>query len=90
MGAHVVTIESARAFPGGGYDWGRKLTLQLAPEEMPVAIGVLRNLTESARFDQHGAQRDKFIELRRQAVGQAVVTGQGGQFYAVPVKTAVV
>ena len=71
MGAHVVTIESARALPGGCYDWGRKLTLQLTPEEMPVAIGVLRNLTESARFGQHGAQRDKFIELRRQAGGLA-------------------
>ena len=90
MGAHVVTIESARAFPGGGYDWGRKLTLQLTPEKMPVAIGVLMNLTESARFGQHGAQRDKFIELRRPAGGLVVVTGQGGSVYAVPVKTAVV
>ena len=86
MGAHVVTIESARALAGGCYDWGRKLTLQLTPEEMPVAIAVLMNLSESARFGQHGTQRDKFIELRRQAGGLVVVTGQGGAVYAVPVK----
>ena len=86
MGAHVVTIESARAFPGGGYDWGRKLSVQLTPEEMPAAIAVLMNLAESVRFAQHGARRDKFIELRRQAGGLVVVTGQGGSVYAVPVK----
>ena len=59
MGAHVVTIESARALPGGGYDWGRKLSHQLTPEEMPVAIGVLMNLTESARFGQDGGAARK-------------------------------
>ena len=88
MGAHVVTIESARALAGAsGYDWGRKLTVQLTPEEMPTAIAVLMNLSELACFGQHGAQRDKFIELRRQAGGLVVVTGQGGAVYAVPVKT---
>ena len=86
MGAHVVTIESPRALPGGGYDWGRKLAVQLTPEEMPAAIAVLMSLSESARFAQHGAQRDKFLELRRQAGGLVVVTGQGGAVYAVPVK----
>lgn len=87
MGAHVVTIESARALPGGGYDWGRKLAVQLTPEEMPAALAVLMNLAESVRFGQHGAQRDKFVELRRQAGGLLVVTSQGGAAYAVPVRT---
>ena len=53
---------------------------------MPAAIAVLMSLSESARFAQHGAQRDKFLELRRQAGGLVVVTGQGGAVYAVPVK----
>lgn len=88
MGVQVVTVESARALPGGGYDWGCKLTVQLTPEEMPSAIAALMNLSPSARFGQHGPDRDKFVELRRQEGGMVVVTGQGRSVYAVPVKTA--
>jgi hypothetical protein len=90
MGVHVVTIESARALPdASGYDWANKLTLQLTPEEMPLAAAVLMNLSASARFTQHGAERDKFVELRRQEGGVVLVTGQGGAIHAVPVKTGV-
>ena len=87
MGVHVVTVESARAFGSGGYDWGRKLTVQLTPEEMPAAIAVLMNLSASARFGQHGPDRDKFVELRRQEGGMVLVTAQGSSVYAVPVRT---
>ncbi|MDH6186782.1 hypothetical protein [Polaromonas sp. CG_23.6] len=93
MGVQVVTIESARALGkdgsdgSGGYDWGRKLTVQLTPEEMPGAMAVLMNLSASVRFGQHGAARDKFVELRRQDGGMVLVTGQGSAVYAVPVKT---
>jgi len=90
MGVQVVTIESARALgsgESGGYDWGRKLTVQLTPEEMPGAVAVLMNLFPSVRFSQHGAARDKFVELRRQDGGMVFVTGQGNAVYAVPVKT---
>ena len=90
MGVQVVTVESARALPGGGYDWGRKLSVQFTPEEMPSAIAVLMNLCPSARFGQHGPDRDKFVELRRQEGGMVVVTGQGSSVYAVPVKTGTV
>ncbi|WP_293637166.1 hypothetical protein [Polaromonas sp.] len=90
MGVQVVTIESARALGSGGsggYDWGHKLTVQLTPEEMPGAMAVLMNLYPSVRFGQHGAARDKFVELRRQDGGMVLVTGQGSAVYAVPVKT---
>jgi hypothetical protein len=88
MGVQVVTIESARALPdASGYDWSHKLMVQLTPEEMPQAMAVLMNLSASARFGQHGPDRDKFVELRRQEGGLVVVTGQGGAVYAVPVKT---
>lgn len=90
MGVHVVTIESARALPdASGYDWGNKLMVQLTPEEMPLAAAVLMNLSPSARFTQHGAERDKFVELRRQEGGVVLVTGQGGVIHAVPVRTGV-
>jgi hypothetical protein len=91
LGVHVVSIDSAHALgSGGGYAWERKLVIQLTPEEMPAAIAVLMNLSPSARFGQHGVERDKFVELRRQADGLVVVTGQGGSVYPVPVRPAAV
>jgi hypothetical protein len=91
LGVHVVSIDSAHALgSGGGYAWERKLVIQLTPEEMPAAIAVLMNLSPSARFGQHGVERDKFVELRRQADGLVVVTGQGSSVYAVPVRPAAV
>jgi hypothetical protein len=88
LGVHVVTVESARAMQGGGYDWRRKLTIQLTPEEMPAAMAVLMGLSSAVKFAQHGADHDKFVELRRQAGGLLLVTGQQSNFYAVPVKSA--
>jgi hypothetical protein len=88
LGAQVVTVESARALQGGGYEWRRKLTIQLTPEEMPAAIAVLMGLTSRVQFAQHGADHDKFFELRRQEGGMMLVTGQKSFTYAVPVKSA--
>lgn len=90
LGSHVVTFESARALPGGTYDWGRKLTFQLTPEEMPAAIAVLMNIQPSARFEYHGKARDKFLELRWQGSGLAVVTGQKSLNCVVPVRSSAV
>ncbi|UUZ66574.1 hypothetical protein LP417_34050 (plasmid) [Polaromonas sp. P1-6] len=86
----MVTIESARALAGGGYDWGRKLVVQLTPEEMPAAMGVLMGLENAIKFAQHGSNRDKFVELRRQDGGIMIVTGQRSTIYAVPVRAATV
>lgn len=90
MGVQVVTIESARALGTGGYDWRRKLVIELTPEEMPAAMAVLMGLRETVKFGLHGTQRDKFIELRRQENGLLVVTGQAGANYAVPVRSSAV
>lgn len=87
MGVHVVTIESAHALlDASGYDWDNKLTLQLTPEEMPLATAVLMNRSASARFGRDGAERGKFAELRHQENGLVLVTGQGSAVHAVPVK----
>ena len=86
MGVHVLTIDSAHAFSiGGGYDWGRKLVIQLTPEEMPGLIATLMGITPSVRFGHHGADRAKFIEVRRQEGGLVIVTGEKALSYSVPV-----
>ena len=89
MGVHVVSIDSAHVLSaGGGYAWERKLVLQLTPEEMPAVIATLMGLTPSVRFGHHGADRDKFVEVRRQESGLVIVTGDKALSYAVPVPVA--
>jgi hypothetical protein len=86
---HVVSIDSAHALgAGGGYAWERKLVIQLTPEEMPAVIATLMGLTPSVRFGHHGADRSKFIEVRRQESGLVIVTGENAISYAVPVPAA--
>ncbi|MFZ2389967.1 MAG: hypothetical protein WAW69_19390, partial [Polaromonas sp.] len=51
LGVHVVSIDSAHALgAGGGYDWQRKLVLQMTPEEMPAVVATLIGITPSVRF----------------------------------------
>ena len=89
LGVHVITVDSAHALPGGGgFDWKNKLVLQLTPEEMPGLIATLIGITPSTRFGHHGASRDKFIEVRRQADGLVMVTGVSAASYPVPMSTA--
>ena len=89
LGVHVVSIDSAHALgAGGGYAWERKLVLQLAPEEMPAVIATLMGITPSVHFGHHGANRDKFVEVRRQESGLLIVTGEKALSYAVPVPAA--
>ena len=89
LGVHVVSIDSAHALPaGGGYAWERKLVLQLTPEEMPAVLATLIGITPIVRFGHHGADRAKFVELRRQERGLVLVTGEHAAVYSVPVPTA--
>jgi hypothetical protein len=88
LGVYVVSIDSAHALGNGGvYDWARKLLIQLTPEEMPAVIATLMGLTPSVRFGHHGADRAKFIEVRRQEGGLVIVTGERALSYSVPVPT---
>ena len=90
LGVHVVSIDSAPALGSGvGYAWERKLVIQLTPEEMPAVIATLMGLTPSVRFGHHGADRSKFVELRRQESGLVLVTGEHALSYAVPVPAAI-
>lgn len=87
MNVSVVTVDSARALASGGYDWRNKLVIQLTPEEMPAAIAVLMGLIPNAKFDHHGSDKSKFLEMRNQEGGMMVVTGHRATSFAVPIKT---
>jgi hypothetical protein len=51
-------------------------------------MATLMGLTPSVRFGHHGANGDKFVEVRRQESGLVLVTGEHALSYAVPVPTA--
>lgn len=95
LGTHVVSIDSAAAHgthgthstTGGTYAWEHKLVIQLTPEEMPAIVATLMGITPSARFGNHGADKSKFIEVRRQEGGLVIVTGDKAGSYSVPVPT---
>ena len=88
LGTHVVSIDSAAAHSTSGtYAWERKLVIQLTPEEMPAIVATLMGITPSARFGNHGADKSKFIEVRRQEGGLVIVTGDKAASYSVPVPT---
>ena len=95
MGTYVVSIDSAAAYSthgthsttSGTYAWERKLVIQLTPEEMPAILATLMGITPSVRFGNHGADKSKFIEVRRQEGGLVIVTGDNAASYSVPVPT---
>lgn len=87
LNVSVITIDSARALTSGGYDWANKLVIQLTPEEMPEAIATLMGLIPVARFEHHGSDRSKFLEMRNEEGGMLMVTGHKSTTFAVPIKT---
>ncbi len=88
LGVGVVSIESARATKEG-FDWSKKLTFQLTPEEMPEVIAVLLGIRQEATFNNHGTDRNKGLSFRNQDDGLQVVATWRGDIYPVPVKRPV-
>jgi hypothetical protein len=54
---------------------------------MPAIVATLMGITPSARFGNHGADKSKFIEVRRQEGGLVIVTGDKAASFSVPVPT---
>lgn len=90
LGVRVVVIESAQATPQGGFDWDKKLSIQLTPEEMPEVIAALLGIVKEATFSNHGTDRNKTVTFRNQEGGLQLVTSRRSTTYPVPVKTPVI
>ena len=58
--------------------------------KMPAVIATLIGLPPSVRFGHHGADRAKFIKVRRQEGGLVIVTGEHSVCYPVPVPAGTV
>ena len=67
---HTINIEGAVALPGGGarktFDWPNKIVVQLSVQEAYQVLALLENKIRSLRFDGHGREHDKSLQIEFQ------------------------
>jgi hypothetical protein len=67
---HTINIEGAVALAGGGarkaFDWPGKIVVQLTVQEAYQVLALLENKTKSLRFDGHGREHDKSLQVEFQ------------------------
>lgn len=86
-GQAVLQVEAAQKGQGGGYDWSRKIILQLKESETMQVLAVLRGWLDRLEVSNHGTARDKRLTLKRQEHGAGFLLNvrQGGEARAVPI-----
>lgn len=86
-GMAVLQVEAAQRGQGGGYDWGRKIILQLKEAETIQLLCVLRGWIDRLEVANHGQARDKRMTLRRQENGPGFLLSvrQSGEARVVPI-----
>ncbi|THC39677.1 hypothetical protein [Massilia sp. Mn16-1_5] len=67
---HTINIEGAVALAGGGarktFDWPNKIVVQLTVQEAYQMLALLENKIRSLRFDGHGREHDKSLQIEFQ------------------------
>ncbi len=67
---HTINIEGAVALAGGGarktFDWQNKIVVQLTVQEAYQVLALLENKIRSLRFDGHGREHDKSLQIEFQ------------------------
>ena len=67
---HTINIEGAVVLAGGGarktFDWSNKIVLQLTVQEAYQVLALLENKIRSLRFDGHGREHDKSLQIEFQ------------------------
>jgi len=67
---HTINIEGAVVLAGGGarktFDWPNKIVVQLTVQEAYQVLALLENKIRSLRFDGHGREHDKSLQIEFQ------------------------
>jgi len=67
---HTINVEGAIALPGGGvrktFDWPNKIVVQLTVQEAYELLALLENKIRSLRFDGHGREHNKSLQIEFQ------------------------
>ena len=88
---HTINIEGAVALAGGGgrktFDWPSKIVVQLTVQEAYQVLALLENKIRSLRFDGHGREHDKSLQVEFQDSHYYFrLTQRGRAAVAVPVR----
>jgi hypothetical protein len=88
---HTINIEGAVVLAGGGarnaFDWANKIVVQLTVQEAYQLLALLENKIPSLRFDGHGTQHDKSLQIEFQESHYYFrLTQRGRAAVAVPVR----
>lgn len=88
---HTINVEGAVMLAGGGarkaFDWANKIVVQLTVQEAYQVLALLENKITSLRFDGHGAQHDKSLQVEFQESHYYFrLTQRGRAAVAVPVR----
>ena len=89
---HTINIEGAVVLAGGGarktFDWPNKIVVQLTVQEAYQVLALLENKIRSLRFDGHGREHDKSVQIECQDSHYYFRLIQRGRAaVAVPVRT---
>ncbi len=82
----TVCIDAALNNGNGGYNWNRKIRIQLTSSELPAVAAVFLGFLPRCEFTNHGEQSDKGFSIERQEHGFFTrVFAKGEKVRAVPV-----
>lgn len=89
-GWHTVNIESAsKANPNNpnerAYNWSQKVVIQMTQSELPLFIAVTLGMLPGARFDLHGDNNKKFLDVINQNENFFLKSGDGTRMNVTPV-----
>ncbi|MFZ5883631.1 MAG: hypothetical protein ACOYYI_07640 [Chloroflexota bacterium] len=72
-GQHTVAIEGALAKEGGGFDWDRKIRVQVTAPELPYVAAVMLGLIPMYEASNHGQERKGYSFQRQPDRGSMFV-----------------
>ena len=90
-GWHTIRLEGAPKMQGGSkaYDWGKKVSIQITKNELPVIIGVLLGYLPYCEYKNHGGDANKWFSMENQGKSFYFKVGQAStkQMMPCPVPT---
>lgn len=84
-GQSTVRVEATRGSREGGYDWARKIAIQLTAAELPGFVATVMGWRAEFKVTNHGSHRNKSMRVANQPQGLYFDLREGEHGVAVPV-----
>ncbi|HAS0789570.1 hypothetical protein QUS15_24965 [Escherichia coli] len=67
------------------YNWSKKIAFQITDTELPLLVAVLLGFLPAIRFDLHGPEKNKWLEIINQGPNFYIKSGMGSTLHSAPV-----